>query len=99
LRELGVLPDFHYDVDTGAAIEPGLFYRLQANAGFFRANAGTVGAMPGQHILSCRELLFDRKEARQVAKYIARKLIDWQLQGRTLNSRNMIRKLMEHRHA
>jgi DNA repair protein RecO (recombination protein O) len=98
LRELGALPDFEYDLDTGAAIESNRFYRMHHHAGFVRADEQSRGALPGKHIIDCRTLDFNDAGSRRSAKLIARTLIDNQLQGRALNSREMIRKLMEYKH-
>lgn len=95
LQELGGFPDFEYDVNTGAAIVVSENYSVTPGIGFYRAETEALGAFSGKAILAIREKNYDDVLTLKAAKRINRLLIDHHLEGKPLNSRNMLRKLLE----
>lgn len=94
LRALGVAPDLACEAGSGVAIRPEGWYRLEPEAGFF-----AVAGPQGRHVYSGQAILaLERGEAvepshRRSGRDITRCLLDHQLDGRVLNTREWFRSL------
>ena len=91
LEELGYGIDFANDV-TGAPISSVLWYRLDANAGFFATQKGGAGALAGAAILEFDSRCFS-KTHNSTTRGIMRTLISERLGGKTLKSWDLLREL------
>ena len=91
LEELGYGVDFADDV-TGEPINSVLWYRLDANAGFFLTQAGAAGALPGAAILEIDSCRFSKIHS-YTTRAIMRTLISERLGGKTLKSWDMLPEL------
>ena len=103
LHELGEWPDFEFDKNTGASIQGTALYCLTSSKGFDRIESQTASlksgsVFTGKLLASVADLKFDDPECSKAAKYIHRALIEMLLDGRPLNSRELIKKLMESKH-
>lgn len=92
LHNLGVAPDLEREALSAEPISPDGYYRLEPETGF-------VAAAPGRGVYSGRAILglYGRVEAgveeRREARDILRVLIDHQLDGRVLKTRELFRSM------
>ncbi len=93
LDEMGYGVDFQADV-SGAAVCAALFYRLDANAGFFLSVEGALGVFPGAAILEFDSGRFSKANA-GATRRLMRTLITERLSGKTLKSWDMLRDLAQ----
>lgn len=98
LRGLGVAPDFHHDAQSGRPISPDKRYHLKLEAGFFPADDCSRQAFSGQTILALANGSSpDRATAREM-RALMRRLIDQQLGGRPLASRQLLASARTRKH-
>ncbi len=90
LDNLGVAPDLSREALQGSPIEPEGWYRLEPEAGFLPAQTGR-GAYSGKAILSLTGQAEADADLRRQARQIMRVLIDHQLDGRPLKTRELFR--------
>ncbi|ARU55330.1 DNA repair protein RecO [Oleiphilus messinensis] len=91
LDELGYGINFRYDI-SGKPINPEHCYVLQGGEGFVYArNSVPQRVFSGRDILDIGSGNYDLAGARKAAKLIFRQLLDIQLGGRRLHSRELIR--------
>ena len=93
LEELGVLPDFSTLADSGEVVEADDCYGFDINHGLYPVPAETAGAHPGRILLAIQQRHFEQPEIIKSAKHLLRKIIDFNLQGRTLQSRQLYQQL------
>jgi len=105
LTTLGVAPSLTDDAQGGQMIEQGRQYRLEPEAGFIEVFAENHRVVDGQAIAWLAGLMQSSPERDSIAgvtvdsdtlkqaRWITRTLIDHQLGGRTLKTREMMRAL------
>ncbi len=93
LETLGVAPSLSHEGDQGDAIEANQRYRLEPEAGFFVAGVDRGLVVDGATIIWLTEPMSGSKnsEILKQARLITRTLIDHQLGGRSLKTREMMR--------
>lgn len=89
LDEVGYGISFEYDTE-GDEIRDDLFYSLSAEQGWCKTQSREAQAYPGETILGIHTKGFENKGVRSACKRINRTLIDSLLEGRKLNSRELI---------
>ena len=90
LNGLGVAPDLTREALQGEPIQPEGWYRMEPEAGFFAAAPGR-GVYSGKAILSLSGEAAEEADVRRQAREIMRVLIDHQLDGRPLKTRELFR--------
>ena len=93
LEQLGVLADFSTLGETGEPLAADRFYRFDVNAGLSAAAGDETGVYPGAALLALQQRRFDQPQVLKLAKALLRKIIDYNLQGRTLQSRQFYHQL------
>jgi len=90
LAELGVLPDLTRDAGSGGPIDPDALYDVRADAGLVRCEREGRATVPGRWALMLAgEVPADSASLAQ-ARRLTRVLIDHQLAGRRLRTREMV---------
>jgi DNA repair protein RecO (recombination protein O) len=93
LTALGVAPDFECEAGSGQPIEPAAHYRLDPEYGFIEADESARSVYVGAAILALgRGSPMDAAQRRQ-ARELTRCLIDHQLDGRVLKTRELFRSM------
>ncbi|MEM7054771.1 MAG: DNA repair protein RecO [Pseudomonadota bacterium] len=91
LQTIGVAPDLSVCCDTGEAIEADGLYRVDPHDGPVRIDRPNEAAVSGKTLLGlCRGVELSKAEARS-ARHLLRRLIETQLDGRTLQTPRMFR--------
>ena len=90
----GYLPEMDIDAEHGAPIQVEQFYNFKATRGFLVCDTQQPNAISGKHILAWNESRFDDNRVLQVAKTIMRSIIDFNLQGKRLKSRDIYLQMM-----
>ncbi|MEW5011358.1 MAG: DNA repair protein RecO, partial [Cycloclasticus sp.] len=89
LNEIGYGLLLEYEVDTQLAIQQAKSYRYQLNYGAIACEDNHPEAILGSTLINLQDnQLSDKKELQQ-AKRLMRKLIDAQLNGKVLKSREL----------
>jgi len=94
MQLLGYLPEMDVDAEYGEPIQAEQFYDFQVTRGFLVWDNQQPGAISGKHILAWNESRFDDNQVLQVAKKIMRSIIDFNLQGKRLKSRDIYLQIM-----
>ncbi|MGY6553217.1 MAG: DNA repair protein RecO [Wenzhouxiangella sp.] len=92
LQSLGVAPDLEREALSSEPIRPEGCYRLEPETGFLAAVPGR-GVYSGRAILALSERVEPGLEERRQARDILRVLIDHQLDGRVLKTRELFRSM------
>ncbi len=87
LTELGLMPELSVEAVNSQAVTPDRYYYLYADAGLKRDFEGDSKSYRGADLLTIRARHFESAEVLAVAKRLLRQIIDYNLQGRTLQSR------------
>lgn len=93
LQALGVVPDFQHDAYTGERISADSWYRLEPEAGFLACDRGGRHVYSGAVILALAGDLLNEADDQRQAKLITRYLLDHQLNGRVLKTRELFRSM------
>ena len=86
---LGYLPDLHVEANQGLPIRGENYYLFQATVGFIACEANQVNAIEGEKIIAWNEKQYGDKAVSQIAKRIMRCIIDFNLHGKKLKSRDI----------
>ncbi|MDJ0834085.1 MAG: DNA repair protein RecO [Gammaproteobacteria bacterium] len=93
LEELGVLPDLAVVSDSAEAVTADGNYGFIPDRGVYPALAQTEGGYPGRLLLALQQRQFEQPGVLPLAKRLLRQIIDFNLQGRTLQSRQLYQQL------
>lgn len=93
LSTLGVAPDFEYEAYSRQPIHPDLHYRLEPEAGFIAADGSAPDVYAGVAILALARGNGIAPEHRRQSRDLTRRLIDHQLDGRVLKTRELFRSM------
>jgi len=93
LENLGVVPDFQHEAHTGARISADGWYRLEPEAGFIGCAPGGRHVYSGAVILTLADGTLKEADDQRQAKLITRYLLDHQLNGRILKTRELFRSM------
>jgi DNA repair protein RecO (recombination protein O) len=89
MRLLGYLPDTGVEAETGEIIEKGQFYHFIASSGFLTCDEAEKNAIKGELIIAWNQGQYEDRRVLQLAKTVMRCIIDFNLHGKTLKSRNI----------
>lgn len=91
LQTIGVAPDLSIDADTGVSIEPARLYHLKPETGLVRTEARSKDVFSGRAALVVTGQLEPDRDSAREARDLTRLLIDHQLDGRVLKTRELFR--------
>jgi DNA repair protein RecO (recombination protein O) len=98
LRELGLMPDLAVEADSGNQVEPDRRYRLLPQTGVLPTDNPLPGDFSGAALRAIDAQQFDLEQYRADAKRLMRAIIDFNLQGRELQSRKLYQQMMPGNH-
>jgi len=90
----GYFPDIGRDARSGDPIETGRHYRFEINNGFVACEQAAANSVEGAVILDWGRGDFSDDRVRRLAKSVLRSTIDFNLQGKTLKSRDVYLEIM-----
>jgi DNA repair protein RecO (recombination protein O) len=93
LTELGYLPDLSLVSATGQALNAGLRYRVDASSGVCMASESEAETYSADELQAIQRRQFDTPGIARTARLLLRRLIDFNLQGRALQSRQFYQQL------
>jgi DNA repair protein RecO (recombination protein O) len=93
LSALGVAPDFECEAGSGQPIEPEAHYRLDPEYGFIEADGSARRVYVGAAILALGRGRPVATEHRREVRELTRCLIDHQLDGKVLKTRELFRSM------
>ena len=91
---LGYLPDTSVEWETGDIISIDQFYQFIATSGFVACAEKDQNAISGQTIIAWNQKQYKDKQVLQLAKTIMRCIIDFNLHGKRLKSRDIYQQIM-----
>ena len=91
LRAQGVAPDLSIEAGTGVPVEADRLYHLRPETGLTRAEAGMNNVFSGRAALVVTGQLEPDRESAREARNLTRLLIDHQLDGQALKTRELFR--------
>jgi len=89
MRLLGYLPDTGVDAHSGEIINEGYFYHFIASSGFVVCSEGDQNAIKGETIIDWNQGRYENRQVSQLAKTVMRCIIDFNLHGKKLKSRDV----------
>lgn len=89
LEELGAVSDLATEAGTGQPVAADQYYRLNPESGPVAAGPDASGAVSGESLLALAAKNFGDADAMHTARAVTRQLLDRQLDGRPLKSRQM----------
>ena len=93
LGELGLMPDLNIESQSGRELEDDRRYVLDMQAGLRAANLEEPESFSGKSLKAIHHGEFDSEEILRGARRLLRQIIDFNLQGRTLQSRRLYQQL------
>lgn len=87
LTELGFLPDLACVSSNGSRLESDQRYHVDDVSGVYPVHERDVRSYSGAELVAVAQRRFDSDKTLKVAKRLLRQIIDYKLQGRTLQSR------------
>jgi len=90
---LGYLPDTDLNALSGDLIVADQFYQFIASSGFVACVETDQNAISGQTIVAWNQKQYENKQVLQLAKSIMRCIIDFNLPGKSLKSRDIYRQM------
>ncbi len=90
LSALGVLPDLEHDARTGSAISPDGLYHIDPESGLVAVAKAGQGVVSGRAVLLLTGHSDGDRETRKQARLLTRRLIDHQLAGKVLKTRELM---------
>ncbi len=89
MQVLGYLPDTFTDADSAKPIDPECSYQFQVDRGFICCESGSKNAIEGRYIMLWNQNDYREPPVAHLAKAIMRVIIDFNLQGKRLKSRDI----------
>ena len=93
MRILGYLPDTSQDAESGESIMSSQFYQFIASNGFVPCGEKDRNAIGGHTIIAWNQKQYENKQVLQLAKTIMRCIIDFNLHGKKLKSRDIYQQI------
>ncbi len=98
LQELGLLPDLNHDTHQGAPVMPEGYYHVDPGNGVIAVAQQDAYSYPGSSLIAlASQRPLDTAQLAH-AKRLMRSIIDFNLHGRTLQSRKLYQQMMQTRH-
>ena len=92
---LGYLPDLSRDGNNDEPIESEDYYQFQATRGFITCLPSQANAIKGDKIIAWNDKNYQDQSVSQMAKTIMRCIIDFNLQGKRLKSRDIYLQILK----
>ena len=89
MRLLGYLPDTRIEADSGDSIEVNQYYQFIASSGFLICEETEKNAISGELIVAWNARQYENNQVLQLAKTLMRCIIDFNLHGKKLKSRDI----------
>ena len=89
MQVLGYLPDTFIDAGSGKPIDSECSYQFQVNRGFISCESGSKNSIEGRYINLWNQGDYREAPVAHLAKAIMRAIIDFNLQGKRLKSRDI----------
>jgi DNA repair protein RecO (recombination protein O) len=96
---LGYLPDLYVDANSGQPICSESYYLFQATSGFCTCQPNETNAIKGEKIIAWNEKHYADKTVGHIAKTVMRCVIDFNLQGKRLKSRDIYLQIIKAGHS
>ena len=96
MQLLGYLPDISVEAKTRLTIEPEQSYQFLASDGFVMCSRDECNAIDGASIIAWNKKQYQSQTVMQMAKTVMRCVIDFNLQGKQLKSRDIYRQIKNH---
>lgn len=93
---LGYLPDTWVDAKSSVAIDPKQSYQFIASDGFVLCGREQSHSIDGASIIAWNKKQYQSPVVMQLAKTVMRCIIDFNLQGKQLKSRDIYRQIKRH---
>lgn len=93
LTILGVMPDLSMDNIRQQKVESNRYYYFEPASGPLLAKDPAVNAFSGEALHAIQNRQFESSEVLRLAKRLMRQIIDYNLQGRTLQSRKFYQQM------
>jgi len=93
LMELGLMPDLTTEHYSEQSVRQEQHYRFDMLTGLQRLEGITATGFSGFELLCIQQRQFDSSAVRRAAKRLMRQIIDYNLHGRTLQSRKLYQQL------
>ena len=97
MRALGYFPDITEDAQTGQPIRTDLFYQFVINSGFIACPESAKDSISGRIVIDWIAERYQHDSVLRLAKSVLRSTIDFNLQGKTLKSRDVTIEMMKRR--
>ena len=97
LQCLGYFPDMRADAVNGQPILAELRYQFVVNSGFVACHRDAPDSIGGQVVLDWYQGDYQQESVSRLAKSVLRSTIDFNLQGKTLKSRQVYAQMMRHK--
>lgn len=92
MDDLGYLPDLEIDANTGSPINDSEYYQFDPSMGFFETENNALGYL-GSNIRSWNDGVLVSSAVDKLSARVMRSIIDLNLQGKILHSRNVYRQI------
>ena len=93
MKMLGYLPDTRVEAETEQMIQAGGYYHFIASSGFVGCHEADRNAISGELIIAWNQGQYESRQVLQMAKTVMRCIIDFNLHGKTLKSRDIYRQI------
>ena len=91
MRSLGYIPDLGVDADKGAPIDVLASYQFVIGSGFVACDESAPDSVSGRTVIDWLEQRYEKAAVLGLAKSVLRSSIDFNLHGKTLKSREVLR--------
>lgn len=89
MQIFGYLPDMSIEAEHGRPISAEAYYHFQATRGFLQREENEANVVSGKLINDWNQGQYQDKQVLQIAKTVMRCIIDFNLQGKVLKSRDI----------
>ena len=93
---LGYMPDTTIESESGKSIDPEKYYRFLPADGFVSVGSNETNAIVGKTIMDWNQRRYDKKPVLLLAKIVMRSIIDFNLHGKRLKSRDIYQQIKSH---
>ena len=94
MEVLGYLPDTRLDAESGKLVASDKYYQFIASSGFVQCAENDQNAICGHTIIAWNQKQYENNQVLQLAKTVMRCIIDFNLHGKKLKSRDVYRQIM-----
>ena len=95
MRQLGYFPDIAVAADSGSPIRTDAFYQFVIGEGFVACGETAPNSVSGQAVIDWLGESYENPAVLRLARSVLRSTIDFNLHGKTLKSRDVLREMMK----